>query len=62
MLTAIRDQLTEPDETHGLTQVPLRVLFLRAGQTEGGVKNRVEHSVVNQAVGLWIEALEAEAE
>lgn len=51
---------SEAEETHRLSQVPVRVVLLWAGQTEGGVEHRVEHTVVNQTVGLWIEALRGE--
>lgn len=43
--------------THRLAQVPRRVGLLVVGQAEGGVELRVEHVVVHQAAGLWVETL-----
>lgn len=43
--------------THRLAQVPSWVGLLIIGQAEGGVELGVEHVVVHQAVGLWVETL-----
>lgn len=48
------------NEAHGLSQVPLGVVFLGTGQAEGGVHHRIVHGVVHQSVGLWVETLREE--
>lgn len=44
--------------THRLAQVPRWVGLLLVGQAEGGVELWVEHAVVHQAIGLWVETLQ----
>lgn len=46
--------------THRLAVVPRWVGLLVVGQAEGGVELWVEHAVVHQAIGFWVETLRVE--